>query len=277
MIDFTFLTPTKIIFRRDSINNLPNEIKNLGNKVMVVSGRTALRKAGIITKIEENLHDNQINFVLYEQVEPEPSVETIDNGIKICKTESIDCVVGIGGGSVLDVAKAIAGMSPQDLKSVREHINKRLKKPGIPFIAIPTTAGTGSEITKNSVIIDRERDVKESILRDPLLIAKTVIIDPLLTVSMPPKITASSGMDALTQAIECYVSRTTNVFSNMLAINAVQIISNNLKIACQNGKDIQARDNMALGSLLSALTADSNCSRFLTPQRAVDSSLNCKT
>ena len=253
MIDFTFLTPAKIIFKQNSINNLPKEIKNLGKKVMVVSGRTGLRRAGITTRIEEKLNNEQINFVLYEQVEPEPSIETVDNGIKLGKKGSIDCVVGIGGGSVLDVSKAIAGMIPQDIESVREQVGRQLKKPGVPFIAIPTTAGTGSEITKNSVIIDRQREVKESILRDPLLLAKTVIIDPLLTLSMPPKSTASSGMDALTQAIECYVSRTTNVFSNILAIKAIQIISKNLKIAYKNGKNIQAREKMAFGSLLSAL------------------------
>ena len=253
LFDFTFLTPTKIIFGSKKIELLPEQIKLLGNKALIVTGKKALRESGIIQNIEKNLHNKNVKNVLYEKVEPEPSVETIDKGIKIGREGSIDCVVGIGGGSALDVAKAIAGMIPQSITSVREHVGKNLKKKGIPFIAIPTTAGTGSEITRNSVIIDRKRDAKESILRDPKLIAKCVIIDPILTISMPPKITAASGMDALTQAIECHVSKTTNIFSNLFTLKAIQLISKNLKKAFNDGGNLEARVNMAFGSLLSAL------------------------
>ncbi|NHI93870.1 MAG: iron-containing alcohol dehydrogenase [Candidatus Lokiarchaeota archaeon] len=253
MIDFTFLTPAKIIFGQNKIEDLPKEITFLGNKAMIITGRTALRKSGFLEKIEEYLRKKSIDYILFEKVEPEPSVETIDEGIVIGRKESINCVVGIGGGSALDVAKAIAGMIPQEINSVREHVGKSLVNKGLPFIAIPTTAGTGSEVTKNSVIIDRKRDVKESILRDSSLIANTIIVDPLLTISMPPKITASSGMDALTQAIECYVSKTTNIFSNLLALNSIHIIGKNLELAYKDGKNIAIREQMAFGSLLSAL------------------------
>jgi len=253
MIDFTFLNPNKILFGRNKISHLSNEIILFGNNTLLVSGRSFLKKSGKIKDIISKLDENKIKFTIFDKVEPEPSIETIDNGIKLGRDKQVDNVVGIGGGSVLDVAKAIAGMIPQDIQTVREHVGKNLRKPGIPFIAIPTTAGTGSEVTKNSVIIDRERDVKETILRDPFLIAKTIIVDPVLTLSMPPKITASSGMDALTQAIECYVSRTTNEFSNTLAEKAIKLIGKNLKLAFLDGNDINAREKMALGSLLSAL------------------------
>ncbi|MHA1786045.1 MAG: iron-containing alcohol dehydrogenase family protein [Candidatus Helarchaeota archaeon] len=253
MFDFTFLTPAKILFGRNKLEMLAREINKFGNKAMIVTGRKFLRESGVTEKIENELKRENINFLLFEKVEPEPSIETIDEGINQGRDESVNVVVGIGGGSVLDVAKAIAGMIPQNIESVREHVGKSLEKPGLPFIAIPTTAGTGSEVTKNSVIIDRKRDVKESILRDPLLIAKTIIIDPILTITMPPKVTASSGMDALTQAIECHVSKTTNEFSNFLALGAIDLIRRNLKKAFDNGEDIIARERMALGSLMSAL------------------------
>ena len=253
MINFTFLNPPKIEFGRNKVMQLPIAIKKYGLDSLIVTGKTFLKKSGLIDKISSLLMENNINFTIFNEVEPEPSIETIDKGIRLGRDKKINSVVGIGGGSVLDVAKAIAGMIPQDIKSVREHVGKNLTKKGIPFIALPTTAGTGSEITKNSVIIDRKRDVKESILRDPQLIAKVVIVDPDLTVSMPPKITAASGADALTQAIECYVSKTTNEFSNTLALRAIKLLAANLKGVFLDGNDIIKRENVALGSLMSAL------------------------
>lgn len=255
MQSFTFRAPPTIIFGRDTLIQLPDEIKKYGMNALIVTGRQALRKAGITARVEELLRSNDISYILFEDVEPEPSVETIDRGLNLARKQAIPnmIVVGIGGGSVLDVAKAIAGMIPQSVSSVRELIGRPLSRPGSPFIALPTTAGTGSEVTKNSVITDNKRNVKESILRDPLLIARVAIVDPVLTVSMPPSITADSGIDALTQAIECVVSRSTNELTKALALEAVKVIGKYLPRAYKDGNDFEARERMAFGSLTSAL------------------------
>jgi alcohol dehydrogenase class IV len=192
------------------------------------------------------------DIYLYNQAEHDPSVKTVDHGVELAREGGYEAVIGVGGGSAMDTGKTIASLVNNEGSAADYQSGKEIVNPGLPFIAIPTTAGTGAEVTNNSVITDTEKKLKQSI-RSPLMIAKVAIIDPMLTVSMPPSVTAASGMDALTQAIENYVSLTTNPFSDTLALRAISLISGNLVKAFKNGDDLEARENMTLGSMFGAM------------------------
>lgn len=247
--NFSFISP-KIIFGRNSLDEIGSEVRDFGD-ALLVTGKSAMRKAGFIDKIEELLKKEKINIYIFDNIDPEPTTDILDECYKFAKEYEIGCVIGLGGGSVLDTAKAIAGLYNENISSVSEFIGKKLKNPGVPFVAVPTTAGSGSEMTKNAVI--KHKGEKYSIFREPLMIAKIAIIDPYITITMPPDITATSGMDALVQAIECYVSLKSNTLSNLLAISAIEIIGKNLKYAVEDGQNIEIREKMSYGSLMSGL------------------------
>ncbi len=252
---FSFNSP-KILFGRYTFTKIPAEIKACGKSVLVITGKTAMRKAGIIDRLEDLLQKEKITYYLLEKIDPEPDIEIIQESLAYLQDHPVDSVLALGGGSVLDVSKVVAGVFghvSKEKRSLREFIGKEITIPGLPCIAVPTTAGTGSEVTQNSVIIDKQTQTKTSIFRSPLMIPKVAIVDPVLTVSMPPKITAASGMDALTQAIEAYVTRKENLLSNTLAIEAIEILGKNLKQTVENGSNIELREKIAYGSLVSAL------------------------
>jgi len=255
MPNFVFYSP-KILFGRDIFNEIPTEIKAFGNSVLVVTGKSAMRKAGITDRLETILAEAKITYYLMETVDPEPTIEHIEEILDFLHNQQVDVVLALGGGSVIDVAKVVAGVFGHITKeqiTLREFIGHDITIPGLPFIAVPTTAGTGSEVTKNSVIIDKQAKIKRSIFRSPLMIPKVAIVDPCLTISMPPKITAASGMDALTQAIEAYVTRKANALCESLAIQAIEILGKNLQRAVEDGANIEIREKIAYGSLISAL------------------------
>lgn len=250
---FELRYPTEIIFGNGTFDQLGTKSAEYGKRVFLVTGTSAMHRTGIIDKALKILKDSSAEEVyLYDKAEHDPSVETVDNGVILAKKGKFDVVVGIGGGSALDVAKTIACLVTNEGSAADYQAGKEIKYPGIPFIALPTTAGTGAEITKNSVITDTKKKIKQSI-RSNYMIAKVAIVDPLLTVSMPSHVTAASGMDALTQAIECYVSLSTNPVSSALAIRSISLISKYIFRAFNDGNDLEARESMALGSLLGAM------------------------
>ncbi len=255
MENFTFYSP-KIIFGRETFTQVAKEVKALGDSVLVVTGKTAMRKAGITERLEQILSQEGISYELMETVDPEPTLEHIEDILLVLERIQVDSVLALGGGSVIDVAKVVGGvyghLKEQNIR-LRDFLGHDIAIPGLPVIAIPTTAGTGSEVTKNSVIINPQTKTKSSIFRHPLMIPKVAIIDPVLMVSMPPNITAASGMDALTQAIEAYVTRKENALCVTLAIQAIEVIGRNLLQAFENGSNIAVREKMAYGSLISAL------------------------
>jgi alcohol dehydrogenase len=245
--------PTEIIFGNDTINQIGTKSREYGSKAFLVTGRSAMRKAGSIEKIMDLLKSAEFdNVYLYDQAEHDPSVKTVDRGVKLAKDGNYDVLIGVGGGSAMDTAKTIASLMNNEGSAADYQSGKEITKSGVPFIAVPTTAGTGAEITNNSVITNTEKKIKQSI-RSPLMIAKVAIVDPVLTVTMPPGVTASSGMDALTQAIETYVSLAANPFSDTLALRSISLISHNLVKAFENGNDIEAREKMGMGSLFGAM------------------------
>ena len=250
---FELRFPAKTIFGQNAVDQVGAEARECGNRAFLVTGMSAMRKAGITDKVMALLKAAGVKDVhLYEQVEHDPSTETVDLGAKMARECRADVVIGMGGGSALDAAKAIACMVKNEGSVAEYQSGREIKRPGVPFIALPTTAGTGAEVTKNSVLTNKEKESKQSV-RSPYMIAKVAIVDPLLTISMPPSVTAATGMDALTQAIETYVTLAPNPVSDTLALRAVGSISQNLVRAFIDGNDIEARDGMALGSMMTAM------------------------
>jgi len=250
---FELRFPTKIIFGRDSVDRVGAEAREYGDRALLVTGRSAMSKSGITDKVTELLKAAGFKEIhVYDQVEHDPSTETVDRGTELARNGQDELVIGIGGGSAMDTAKAIACMVKNEGSVTEYQSGRKIEQPGIPFIAIPTTAGTGAEITKNSVLTNKEKNIKQSV-RSPLMIAKVAIVDPVLTVTMPPRVTAATGMDALTQAIEAYVTLASNPISDTLALRATSLISRNLAQAFANGNDLEARENVALGSLMAGM------------------------
>lgn len=250
---FELRFPTEIIFGNDSIKKIGIKVREYGDKAFIVTGKSAMRKSGTIDNIVELLKSTGIEKIfIYDQAEHDPSVETVDRGVVMAKEGEYNVIIGVGGGSAMDVAKTIASLTKNEGSAADYQSGKEITNPGSPFIAVPTTAGTGAEITNNSVITNRDKKIKQSI-RSPFMIAKVAIVDPMLTVSMSSRVTAASGMDALTQAIEVYVSLASNPFSDILALRSISLISKNLMKAFENGDDIEARENMSMGSLFGAM------------------------
>jgi alcohol dehydrogenase class IV len=251
-MEFTLAYPAKIVFGRGCIQQLARSVRAFGSTALVVTGKRGLRSAGLQGGILGHLEANGIAARLFAEVESDPSLGTVERGVAAATAHGVDVVVGIGGGSALDAAKAVAIAVTQP-ESVRAyHAGREIQRDGLPFIAVPTTAGTGAEITRNAVLTDERRKLKLS-LRGERMIAKVALLDPELTVSLPPEMTAHSGMDALTQAIEAYLTREPNPVSDALALRACEVIHRNLATAVANGTDLPAREAMLLGSLLSAL------------------------
>lgn len=251
-----FYTPGKIIFGPGGLAQVGIEAKRLGSKALVVLGRGSMRTSGALDRLTHLLIENNLEYVIYEDIPSDPSVETVDTGTGLAKKEKCNLVIALGGGSVLDTGKAISAMvtnegSVADYQEIEGKGRKFQYKP-ISFIAIPTTSGTGSEATRNAVITNTKLGLKKSI-RDPWLIPKVALVDPELTLSLPPYVTAVCGGDALTQCIESYLGKKSQEITDTLALHAIGLIGKSLVKAVKDGKNLEARKNMAMAALLSGL------------------------
>jgi len=243
---FEFATATRIIFGPGTFRDIGALTAELGKRALVVTGRDVSRAATLLAA----LRDAGVGAVTFA-VAGEPEIFTVENGVALGRKENCEFVVGFGGGSAMDAAKAIAAMLANggDLLDYLEIIGrgKPLMKPSVPFIAIPTTAGTGSEVTRNAVLASPEHGLKVS-LRSPFMLAKIALVDPELTRDLPPAITARTGMDALTQLIEPFVCLRANPMTDGLCRAA-----RSLRIAFHDGQNKSAREDMALASLFGGL------------------------
>lgn len=248
---FTLLYPPRIECGWGCRRLLPEVVAELVGEASycVVSGRS-LHGAGAATEVEQLLGPAALRW---DRVPPEPRLSDLDGLITALRGSEVGLVVAIGGGSVIDVGKAAAAIAPAADRS-RPYFDGEaaFAGRGIPFVALPTTAGTGAEVTKNSVLIDPATKVKRSI-RHPVMVPAAALVDAELTVSMPPSVTAAAGMDALTQAIESRCSARANAVSAALAERATGLIVGSLGTAFGCGQDRAAREAMAGGSLLSAM------------------------
>jgi alcohol dehydrogenase class IV len=251
-MSFEFSTAGKIIFGNKSISKAADIVENYGRKVLIVcgSGRTSL--SPLLETLERK--SQEIHFY---HVSHEPDVKIITEGVEQGKSTGCDLLIGIGGGSVMDSAKAIAAMmtNPGELLDYLEVVGKgqKIQNTPLPMIAIPTTAGTGTEVTMNAVVSVPEHQVKVS-MRSPMMIPRAAIIDPELTCSMPPSLTASTGMDALTQCLEGYVSNKANPLTDCIARDGIKTAAKSLLTAYLDGNNRNAREGMALASLYGGIT-----------------------
>lgn len=242
----------RVIFGSGEIRRVGDEAAALGSAALLVVGRHFMRESGRLAEIGDLLSDKGVRLTVFDAVPPEPTLADVEAGIRVLRSSECDLVIAIGGGSALDVGKAIAGLA-QAPATVCEHFRGRpVEKKGLPFIAAPTTAGSGSEVTSNAVLIDPEDGIKTSI-RSDYLYPDVAIVDPELTLTAPPSVTAQSGMDALCQALEALVSRSADPITDVLAKDASVRLLNHLPEAYAHGDDLDARTEVALGSLMGGI------------------------
>jgi alcohol dehydrogenase class IV len=242
VIDFDFATAGRIIFGAGNFARLAGIAQGYGSRPLIVTGKRGGGPHGL----------DGPHFA----VESEPTISVVREGIELFRKDGCDSVVAIGGGSAIDAGKAIAAGAANfgDLLDYLEVIGRGqpLESAPYPFIAVPTTAGTGSEVTRNAVLGSQEHGVKVS-LRSPLMLARVAIVDPRLTIGLPPALTASTGLDALTQLIEPYVSSRANPFTDSLCVSGIRYASASLLRAYRCGSDEEARTGMSYASLLGGI------------------------
>lgn len=250
-MNFEFATANHILFAWNTFERVVPIVAEHGRSALIVVGREG--RYG--RELEAGLVGRGLRSVTV-RVDGEPTIRMVDLALAVAREESCDVVVAVGGGSVIDAGKAIAGMArqPGDLLDHLEVVGegRPLVEPPLPFIAVPTTAGTGSEVTRNAVLDVPSRRVKVS-LRSPFLLPRVAIVDPALTLSLPPKLTALTGMDALTQLIEPFVSLAANPLTDGLCREGIALASRSLLTAYRTGSDRRAREEMAAASLLGGL------------------------
>ena len=249
---FSFTGARKIVFGNGSFQQLPEHIRELQAKRPLIVLDKQLAATGMKEQVVELLKKSGMECQIFDKVDPEPKISLADEGAKLALKAKCDIVVGIGGGSAMDVAKAIAVMATNKGKAVDYLGLNKVPGPGLPKIMIPTTAGTGSEVTFTSVFVRPDLKKKEG-MNSPFLYPDLALLDPLLTVSLPPGPTASTGIDALCHAIESYTSINASPMSELLSLEAIALISENLRTAVHDGTNIVAREKMLLGSLYAGL------------------------
>ena len=249
---FEFATASRIIFGQGTVKEVAPMASKMGNCALLVTGRN-VERAGPLSGSLKNAGMKIVTF----SVSGEPTIELTIEGVELARQNASDIVIGMGGGSVIDTAKAIAALltNSGDITDYLEVIGrgKPLSRPSAPCIAIPTTAGTGAEVTKNAVLTSQEHKVKVS-LRSPTMLPDLAIIDPELTYSMPPSLTASTGLDALTQVLEPFVSVKSNPLTDIICIEGLKRAARSLHRAFKDGSDTKAREDMAIVSLFGGLT-----------------------
>jgi len=243
---FEFSTAARIVFGEGAAATLPDLARTFGARPLVVTGASSERAAALASAFSaETL-----------AVAGEPTVELVREGARRARDSARDVVISMGGGSVIDAGKAIAaiatnGGEPLDFLEIVGK-GRTIVAPPLPFIAVPTTAGTGSEVTRNAVLGSMEHGVKAS-LRSPLMLPRVAVVDPELTYGLPPAITASTGLDALTQLIEPYVSLRANPLTDAICVDGISRVAGALSRAYHDGVDCEARREMALASLMGGL------------------------
>lgn len=253
---FEFMTAGRIVVGHGCSSELDGLAVSLGRRALLVTGHTLLARGGPAAALAQQL-ERSGRVVRTVRIGREPDVATAEAGAQAAQEAACDCVIGLGGGSVLDAAKAIAGLAvnPGGALEYLEVVGKArpLQNQALPLIAVPTTAGTGSEVTRNAVLTCPDHQVKASI-RHASLLPQVALIDSALTADMPASVTASSGSDALTQLMEPYVSRRAQPLTDALCLDGLRRIRGALQRAYHHGQDLEAREQMSLASLLSGMT-----------------------
>ena len=247
-----YFMPTRISYGLGKLDTIGEEVRPLGRKALLVTGRSSARKHGYLERALSSLDDSGVSVTVFDGVATNPSNETVDRGAQLALEQECDVIIGLGGGSALDVAKAISVVVTvgTDIWTLVEA--GQVDRDVLPIVAVPTTAGTGSEATLYAVISNRALRRKDA-LGSPRIYPTLAILDPELTLSLDRFHTASSGMDVVTHAIEAYTSALSNEFSDILAIEAIRLAARNLRTAVWDGGNIPARSGMMIASTLAGM------------------------
>jgi alcohol dehydrogenase len=247
MKDYNFYIPTRIVFGQKTINKINSFIPKETSKVLIVTDNAIAEKTDIISKVKKVLN---FDYVIYQDTEENPSFKNVERGADIAKKNNVDFIIGVGGGSSMDAAKGIAILATNK-GTLAEYISgKEIENAPLPIICIPTSSGTGSEVTPYAVFTDPDQEIKTAIAHDKIF-PQTSIIDPELTYSMPEQVTVNTGLDALTHSIEAFLSTESFELNDQLAIQSIKIIIENLGNAAK-GKH-EAMDKMAHASMLGGI------------------------
>lgn len=249
-----FVSPVTLWFGEGAIAKLVEECDRFNAKKVFLFTDPGVVKAGLTSRIEQILKSAGIEYSTYDNIVPEPPLAAAEQAVEAVRTSEADMVVAVGGGSALDLAKAAAVVARND-GGIADYLNlsgrKSFKNKGLPKVLIPTTSGTGSEVTDIAVF---SLETTKDVITHNYLIADTAIVDPELTYSLPPRVTASTGIDAFTHAVEAYISVNATKLTDSLALEAIRLISGNLRTAVWHGMNREARKNMAWGSVLAGMS-----------------------
>lgn len=248
-----FRTAETLITGTGSIAKIGEQAQKLNaTKVIIVTDKI-IRQTGLLSKVTEPLEAAGLVADIIDDVVPEPPFENLEEMINKIEGNGYDLLVGVGGGSALDITKVLSVMLT-NTGNVRDMVGiEKIEKPGVPTILVPTTSGTGSEVTYNAIFTDTRDMVKKGIV-SPYLLPKVAIVDAELTLTVPPAVTAATGMDALVHAVESYTAIRADELTDGIALQAIKLISRSLRKAVYNGKDLKAREDLAMGSLLAGIS-----------------------
>lgn len=254
---YEFQNATKILSGKLAINNIPAELKFLNAQSPLLISDEILNKIGTVKKVKDAINtDNKIKVKAeYTQVPPDSDLKVVNKIAKIYKEQKCDSIVAVGGGSVIDTAKGVRMLLSQNKEDINELMGNEILNYGkhVPFIVVPTTSGTGSEVTLVAVIEDKIKNLKMEFI-SYFLLPDVAVLDPEMTMTLPKKATASTGIDALCHAIEAYTCIQKNPLSDAYAISAIKLIMDNIEIAVKNGENKKARLSMANASLMAGIS-----------------------
>ncbi len=251
-MSYKFFMPSISLMGADCLKDAGEQVAELGFKKALIVTDKVLGQIGIVKKVTDVLDNKDIEYAIYDETKPNPTVKNVNDGLELLKEKECDFVISLGGGSAHDCAKGIALLATNggEIKDY-EGVDKS-KKPQLPMVGINTTAGTGSEMTLFAIITDEERHIKMALV-DKHLTPIIAVNDPMLMLAMPKSLTAATGMDALTHAIEAYVSTSATPITDACAEKAIELISNYLVNAVENGENVEARDMMAYAEYLAGM------------------------
>lgn len=250
--DFIYHMPVKVFFGAGQLEKVSSLTKQFSNRALLVTGGKSMKKIGVTDKVVRLLQRNSIRVTVFDRVLPNPTDEVAEEGADVVVKEKCNVIIGLGGGSSLDTAKGISVVASHG-GALWSYIGEdKVKEKIIPIIAIPTTAGTGSETTPYS-IFTKKKIMRKDFLASPYTFPKVAIVDPTLTSSMPPQLTADTGFDALAHAVESYLSPLANLISDILSLEAVRLIRNSIVKSVKDGDDLEARSRMALASSIAGM------------------------
>jgi alcohol dehydrogenase class IV len=247
-----FRTTKRILFGLGAVEKIGPEAQLLKAKKVLIITDPGVIQAGLLQTVEKSLQSVGLPFAIFDGVEPDPRIEVVEKSTEKAKKEGIDLIIGFGGGSSLDIAKVTSILITNPGKIDGFFGIDLVPNPGVPLILVPTTAGTGSEVTPIAILSDTKEKLKKGIV-SPTLFPEVAIVDPKLTIGLPPSVTALTGMDALTHAIEAYSSINATNLTDLLALRAMEVLSNNLRMAYAHGENLAARSNVMEGSLLAGI------------------------